>query len=75
MSICLCVCLSAFFTASTEPFNLKLDMVFQNSVGKVLSIFLGPMVDYLRSYDTIKGFERSGNHKKVKVTRLSMDFV
>ena len=57
ISLCLCVCLSAFFSATAEPFALKFCMVFRNSAGKILSKFLGPMVEYLPSYGMIRGFE------------------
>ena len=70
--MCVCVFLSAFFSATAEPFALKFAMVFPNSAGKILSKFLGPMVEYLPSYGTIKG---SGSHKKVKVTQQCIDFV
>ena len=51
------VCVSAFFSAISEPFALKFTMVFRNSAGKILSKFLGPMVEYLPSYAIIRGFE------------------
>ena len=49
------MCLSVFFSATAEPFALKFAMVFRNSAGKILSKFLGPMIEYFPSYDIIKG--------------------
>ena len=57
----MCVCLLSvcplFFSATAEPFDLKFGMVLRNSAGKILSKFLGPMVEYLPSYGIIRGFE------------------
>ena len=39
-----CVCVSAFFSATAKPLALKIAMVFPNSAGKILSNFFGPMV-------------------------------
>ena len=33
----MCVCVSAFFSATAEPFALKFAKVFQNSAGKISS--------------------------------------
>ena len=59
--------MSAFFSATAEPFDLKFGMVFRNSAGKILSKFLGPMVEYLPSYGIIRGFEEPGYHEKLKL--------
>ena len=42
ISLCLSdVCVSAFYSATAEPFALKFCMVFRNSTGKILSNFFG----------------------------------
>ena len=59
-----CVCLSAFFSATAEVFSLKIGMVFRIDAGQILKPFGGPRVEYLPSYGRTGALRRRETETK-----------